>query len=105
MGRTDKPSPDMAPADGDLAEQAKPGHGIPSQDTNPAAQMPMQPGEAEREADSVLAGGGVVVGAAAGAALGGVLGGPVGAVVAGTAGAVAGALGSAPAARLLNPKD
>lgn len=53
MGRTDKPSPDMAPADGDLAEQ----------------------------------------------------GGPVGAVAAGTAGAVAGALGSAPAARLLNPKD
>ncbi|MDP3253508.1 MAG: hypothetical protein Q8M77_16505 [Hydrogenophaga sp.] len=105
MKLASKPTLNISPVDGDVAEQAKPGHGIPSQDTNPSAQMPMEPGEAEREADSVLAGGGVVVGAAAGAAIGTLLGGPVGAVVAGTAGAVAGALGSAPAARMLKPKD
>jgi outer membrane lipoprotein SlyB len=105
MKPASKPTLNNSTVDGDLAEQAKPGHGIPSQDTNPAAQMPMQAGEAAREADSVLAGGGVVVGAAAGAAIGTLLGGPVGAVVAGTAGAVAGALGSAPAARLLKSKD
>ncbi|MES2840892.1 MAG: hypothetical protein V4794_11495 [Pseudomonadota bacterium] len=91
--------------DEDLAEQARPGHGIPSQDANPAAQLPMEPGEAEREANSVLAGGGVMVGAAAGAAIGSVVAGPVGAVVAGTVGAVVGALGGAAAGPLLNQED
>ncbi len=89
--------------DEDLAEQARPG--IPSQDANPAAQLPMEPGEAEREANSVLAGGGVMVGAAAGAAIGSVVAGPVGAVVAGTVGAVVGALGGAAAGPLLNQED
>lgn len=93
------------PVDGDLAQQARPGHGIPSQDTDPAAQLPMEPGEAEREANSVLAGGGVIVGVAAGAAVGSVVAGPVGAVVAGTVGAIAGALGGAAAGPLVGPGD
>jgi len=92
-------------ADEDLAEQARPGHGIPSQDPDPAAQLPLEPGEAEREANSVLAGGGVMVGAAAGAAIGVVVAGPVGAVVGGTVGAVAGALGGAAAGPLVNAED
>ena len=52
--------------DQDLAEQARPGHGIPSQDPDIAAQVSLEPWEAEREANSVLAGGGMMVGAAAG---------------------------------------
>lgn len=94
-----------AAVDDDLAEQARPGHGIPSQDPNPAAQLPLEPGEAEREANSVLAGGGVMVGAAAGAAIGVAVAGPVGAVVGGTVGAVAGALGGAAAGTLVHPSD
>ncbi len=94
-----------APRDEDLAEQARPGHGIPSQDPDPAAQMPMEPGEADREAKSVLAGGAVVGGAAIGATIGVVAGGPVGVVVGGTLGAVAGALGGAAAGAAMNPGD
>ena len=82
-----------ATADADLAEQARPGHGIPSQDPIPAAQTPLLPEEAEREAKSVYVGGGAIAGIAAGAAVGAVAGGPLGAVVGGTVGAVAGALG------------
>lgn len=93
------------PADTDLAEQARPGHGIPSQDPDIAAQVPLKPEEAEREAQSVLAGGGMMVGAAAGAAIGTAVGGPVGALVGGTAGAVAGVLGAGAAGTLANPTD
>ena len=39
------------PVDQDLADQANPGHGIPSQDPNAEAQAPLEPHEAEREAD------------------------------------------------------
>lgn len=91
-----------APHDEDLAEQARPGHGIPSQDPNPAAQIPLEPEEAEREAKSVLTGGGVVGGAVVGATLGVVVGGPVGVVVGGTLGAVAGALGGAAAGAVMS---
>ncbi len=83
--------------DVDLAEQARPGHGIPSQDPNPAAQFALEPAEAEREAKSVLAGGAVVGGAAVGAGIGVAVGGPVGVVVGAALGAVAGALGGAAA--------
>lgn len=61
------PSTHTAAADDDLAEQARPGHGIPSQDPNPDAQTLLDPQEAERESRSVLMGGGMVAGAAAGA--------------------------------------
>ena len=88
--------------DEDLAEQARPGFGVPSQDPRPAAQAPLEPGEAEREAKSVLMGGGMMVGAATGAAIGVAVAGPVGVLVGGTMGAVAGALGSAAAGAASN---
>ena len=90
--------------DEDLAKQARPGHGVPSQDPNPAAQISLAPEEAEREAKSVLTGGGMVGGAAIGATLGVVVGGPVGVVVGGTLGAVAGALGGAAAGTMVKPE-
>jgi non-heme chloroperoxidase len=97
--------PLTTPADKDLAEQARPGHGVPSQDPDPAAQVLLDPEEAAREAQSVLTAGGLVAGAATGAAIGVVVGGPVGVVVGASVGAVAGALGSAAAAGTVNPKD
>jgi pimeloyl-ACP methyl ester carboxylesterase len=93
-----------APADKDLAEQARPGHGIPSQDPRPEAQVALAPDEAEREAKSVLMGGGVVGGAAVGAGIGVAVAGPVGVLVGGTLGAVAGALGSAAAGSMASPE-
>lgn len=104
MNPTRIPPPTRA-TDPDLVEQARPGHGIPSQDPDPAAQRPLEAGEADREAHSVLAGGGVLVGAAAGAAVGTAVAGPVGAVVGGTVGAVAGALGGAAAGGLVSPES
>ena len=94
-----------APVDEDLAEQAHPGHGVPSQDPAAAAQFPLEPAEAEREAKSVFVAGGVVAGAATGAAIGVVVAGPVGVVVGGTLGAVAGALGGAAAGAAVNLED
>ncbi|MEY4345642.1 MAG: hypothetical protein RL032_1474 [Pseudomonadota bacterium] len=87
--------PASEPADEDLAQQALPGHGIPSQDPDPAAQTALDPTEANREANSVLVGGGMVAGMATGAAVGVAVAGPVGVVVGATLGAVAGALGGA----------
>jgi non-heme chloroperoxidase len=97
-------SSNTAPADEDLAEQARPGYGIPSQDPRPAAQTQLEPEEAEREAKSALMGGGVIAGAATGAAIGAMVAGPVGVVVGGTLGTVAGALGSAAAGTKVNPE-
>ena len=105
MNPTTIPPPTTTPVDEDLAEQARPGHGIPSQDPDPAAQLPLEPGEAVREANSALAGGGVIVGVAAGTAIGAVVAGPVGAVVGATVGGVAGALGGAAAGPLVNAED
>ncbi len=93
------------PHDEDLAELAVPGHGIPSQDPNPAAQIPLAPEEAQREANSVLTAGGAVGGVAIGAGIGLVVGGPVGAVVGGTLGAAAGALGGSAAGTVMNSGD
>jgi hypothetical protein len=93
------------PRDKDLAEQARPGHGVPSQDPDPAAQVPLNAEEAEREASSVLTGGGAVGGAVIGATIGVVVAGPVGVVVGGALGAVAGAVGGAAAGPLMNPED
>ena len=81
------------PVDPDLAEQAVPGHGIPSQDPSPAAQVALSPEESERESKSVMMGGGVIAAAATGAAVGAAVSGPIGVMVGGIAGAVAGALG------------
>lgn len=97
-------TPKSAPVDQDMADQARPGHGIPSQDPTAAAQSPLEPGEAEREARSVVVGGGVVASAAVGATIGVAVAGPVGVVVGGTLGAVAGALGGTAAGTLMNPE-
>lgn len=85
---------DDKPVDPDLVEQAIPGHGVPSQDPDSAAQFGLNTEEAERESKSALIGGGLVAGLAAGAAVGAVVAGPVGIVVGGTMGAVAGVVGS-----------
>ena len=105
MNSTAAPPSISMPVDEDLALQARPGHGIPSQDPDPAAQIPLQPEEAERESNSVLMGGGVVAGMATGAAIGVMVSGPVGVVVGGTLGAVAGALGGAAAGTMVSPED
>ena len=88
----------IKPANEGLADQAhRPGHGIQSQDPNPAAQIPLDPREAKREARYVLMGGGLVAGVATGAAIGVMVAGPVGVVIGATMGAIVGALGSAAA--------
>jgi hypothetical protein len=95
----------IAPVEEDLGGQAhRPGHGIQSQDPDPAAQIPLEPREAEREAGYVLIGGGVVGGVAAGAAIGIVAAGPVGVVIGATVGALVGAVGSAAIAATANPE-
>ncbi|MEG1768926.1 MAG: bacteriocin [Comamonas sp.] len=91
------PRPSEQSTDPDLAEQAKFGHGVPSQDPDAAAQVRLSPEDAERESGSVLMGGGLVAGAAAGAAVGAAIAGPAGVVVGGVVGSVAGALGGAAA--------
>jgi len=96
---------DVKPVDPDLAEQAVAGHGVPSQDPSPAAQVALDPEEAERESKSVLMGGGLVAGSAAGAAVGAAVAGPVGVLVGGAIGAVAGAIGGGAAGELANPES
>ncbi len=90
----------MPADDKDLADQARPGHGVPSQDPDPAAQFALNPEEAERESDSVLTAGGMAAGIATGAGLGALIGGPVGVVVGAGIGAVVGALGGTAAVAL-----
>lgn len=97
--------PKAATRDQDLAEQARPGHGVPSQDPDPAAQVRIDPVQARREAHSVLMGGGMVAGVATGAAVGMGVAGPVGVVVGAAIGAVAGALGGAAAGGMAGPPD
>jgi phage tail tape-measure protein len=92
-------------ADSDLGKQAIPGHGVPSQDPDPAAQVALSPEEADRESNSVLIGGGVVAGAAAGAAVGAAVAGPVGVLVGGTFGAVAGAIGGNASGQLVTSEN
>lgn len=95
----------VKPVDPDLAEQAVPGYGVPSQDPSPAAQVALDPEEAKRESKSILMGGSLVAGSAAGAAVGAAVAGPVGVFVGGALGAVAGAIGGASAGGLVNPES
>ncbi|MDR7151416.1 pimeloyl-ACP methyl ester carboxylesterase [Hydrogenophaga palleronii] len=99
------PTPDTPVVDQDLAEQAKPGHGIPSQDPDPAAQTPLPTDEIEREAKSALVGGGMVAGAVTGAAIGVAVGGPVGILAGASLGAVAGVVGGSAAGAAAGPDD
>lgn len=96
--------PAVEPADPDLAEQAVPGHGVPSQDPAATAQFGLSP-EEERESKFVLVGGGLVTGLATSAAVGAVVAGPVGILAGGTLGAVAGVVGSGAAGGLVNTKS
>jgi pimeloyl-ACP methyl ester carboxylesterase len=105
MNRLTTPPTNTVAFDKDLAEQAVPGHGVPSQDPDPAAQVALEPQDAAREANSVLMGGGAVAGAATGAAIGVAVAGPVGVLVGATLGAVAGALGGAAAGATANQED
>lgn len=105
MNQSATPPVTKLPIDEDLVEQALPGHGIPSQDPDPAAQIPLEPVDAKREATSVLIGGGVVAGMATGAAIGVAVAGPVGVLVGATLGAAAGALGGAAAGATTTPED
>ena len=89
--------------DPDIAKQARPGQGVPSQDPDSAAQFALKPEEAEREAKSALVGGGLVAGAASGAAIGAVVAGPVGILVGATVGTVVGALGASAAGTVASP--
>lgn len=95
----------VKPVDPDLVEQAVPGHGIPSQDSDAAAQVALSPEEAERESKSALIGGGMVVGLATGAAVGAAVAGPVGILAGGAIGAVAGAVGSNAAGEAVKPES
>ena len=97
MDRSTSTTLKPVPADKDLAQQAHPGHGVPSQDLESATLFLLGPEEAKREAKSVLMGGGLVAGAATGATLGVVVAGPVGAVVC--------AFGAAAAGAVMNPED
>ncbi|WP_242473128.1 alpha/beta fold hydrolase [Rhodoferax fermentans] len=103
------PLPPVPPAsdttDSDMAEQANPGHGVPSQDPNAGAQTPLNPKDAEREANSVLVGGGVMAGATTGAVIGVAVAGPVGVLVGASLGAMAGALGGAAAGAAASAQD
>jgi len=91
-----------ATVDVDLIEKANPGHGVPSHDPASAAQVLLEPKDAEREAKSVLTGGGMVAGAATGAIIGVVAAGPAGVLVGGGMGAVVGLLGAEAAGAVSN---
>lgn len=97
--------PNAELVDADMAEQAIPGHGIPSQDPEPAAQPMLDAEDAKREANSALTGGGALAGVATGAAIGVAVAGPVGVLVGAAIGAVAGALGGAAAGTMANADD
>lgn len=105
MNQTTTTPLNAAPDDTDLAKQAHPGRGIPSQDPSGGAQFPLACDDAGRENKSVLMGGGLVAGAATGAAVGVVIAGPVGVLVGGTVGAVVGTLGAVAAGTIMSPGD
>lgn len=88
-------APVKTPVDPDLLVQANPGHGVPSQDPDPAAQTPISPQSSTAERKTVYMGGGVLAGAVVGAAIGAAIAGPVGIVIGGTLGSVAGAFAGA----------
>lgn len=98
-------SPGMKPVDPDTDEQAVPGHGVPSQDPEAAAQVGLSPEEAARESESALVGGGVVAGMTSGAAMGAVVAGPAGILAGGAVGAIAGAVGGQAAGKSADPKS
>ncbi len=105
MNPMNTPPSNTLPVDEDLAKQANPGHGIPSQDPTGAAQSLLGPEEAKREAKSALVGGGLVAGATAGLVAGAAVAGPVGILAGAALGAVAGVLGGAAAGAAASPEE
>jgi len=105
MSTSITPNTQPNPVDEDLVDQARPGHGIPSQDPDASAQVPLEPAEAAREAKSTLTGGGAVAGAATGAAIGIAVGGPAGVLIGASVGAVSGALAGAAAGTMSAPAE
>lgn len=97
--------PPSTPTDPDLADQAHPGHGVPSQDPDEGAQFPLPSEDVEDEANSKLIAGGAVAAMATGAAIGAAVGGPVGVVVGASAGAVAAAIGGVAATAVASIGD
>ncbi|WP_448677428.1 bacteriocin [Delftia acidovorans] len=79
------------PVDPDLAEQAVQGHGVPSQDPDPSAQIRMTKEESARESRSTMVAGFMMLGAVVGAGVGAVAAGPVGIFVGGALGGLIGA--------------
>jgi len=80
--------------DEDLMALAEPGHGVPSQDPDPAAQIPIGKDLAAKEGRTVYIGAGVMAGTAVGVVIGFAAVGPAGVIPAGMVGALAGALGA-----------
>ena len=94
------------PQDPDLADQAVPGHGVPLQDPDQAAQIRMGKAEALRESKSTMVAGFMIFGAALGSAAGAAVGGPVGIFVGGAVGGLVGAgCGEAAGATWIKHKD
>ena len=79
------------PLDPDLAQQARRGYGVPSQDLDPAAQMPLSAVEQARELRSAFTGGGMIAGLGLGCVLGLMLAGGAGAVLGSVSGSIVGA--------------
>lgn len=79
------------PVDPDLAEQAVPGHGVPSQDPGPATQYQMSEKESARESRSTLVTGCMIFGIIVGAGLCAAVAGLMGVFIGGAAGGVIGA--------------
>lgn len=75
-----------------VPDLAKPGHGVPSQDPDPAAQYPIAWDHAAQERKSVFAGAGGIAGAAMGVLASIALAGPAAIVFGCMFGAFAGAL-------------
>lgn len=78
--------------DPDLQEQVVKGHGVPSQDPDPSAQIQLSAAEAAREVRSALTGGGMIAGAALGCLMGAIWAGGAGAVLGSVARSVLGVL-------------
>lgn len=98
-------APVETPRNPDLAEQAVPGHGVPSQDPDASSQMALTSKEASREPKSAYVGGGAMAGLAVGAVAGAAVGGPIGVLVGGTVGTIAGALGGEMAGQAAPPTE
>ena len=79
--------------DMDLKNQARPGHGVPSQDPSPEAQIPLSDAERNREFTSSFSGSGLLTGAALMASAGGLYAGGTGLMLGGLIGAFAGVCG------------